>query len=280
MCCIIGEVEKISNTNIFTALVVYSNNVETRNPVAMVLPCPTTDTSSIEMIDIKEKDFFKTLNKCFDRPTRGNLSYSTNSAKSGSFGALEVKRCGDYQYSVVPDIKSFSRLDQSIFGSFPTEFFEKFYSEKFSFLVCIIDKSAEYSPIAYTHKSNGKYLFTPCRHYHTHSNNGLREQSYATFGQINQQDDEQVFTDDWDHSIYSIDSGVNLIGNENNMSEPLEKFSLDTCYKPPKFEKFPFKNLDWSLLKKRKITGYGRNRLAGLTTACSMMYSKTSWNHS
>lgn len=196
MCMFSGEV-KVSNTNIFVTLLdeiiptqftVYSNTVvfDEKNPRAMILPIPIPKdgnseelTKSIKMVDMtNHADFFKILHSNILRPR------SMSSARSSS---LRVYECGSYQYSVVPDLKSMEQLDQSTFvlSDRLMQTLTLKYSHNFAFLVCVVKKSATYSPIAYIHASDCKTLFVPTYHEHGHSG-------------------EEEYTDDWDHSVYSV----------------------------------------------------------------------------
>lgn len=256
---IIGEIEKVTKTNIFVAklgpktqLTVYANSIDTINPVAMILPIPCK-SDTIQVIDISsEEDFFSKLSyACKELNYSTNKSLSLNSTTQG----LEVKRCGSYQYSIVPDIKSLDRVNFETFGKLPNDFINKFYGGelKWSFIVCIIDKSAEYSPFCYTHKSNGKYLFVPTRHYHSHGN---------SHGQIYQEQaiDQDKYASDWDHSIYSIDHFLDdvFLTDEKNIAN---SFTMKAKGKTsiPHFSHELLQNLNWNFLKKRELFGYQKN---------------------
>lgn len=208
-------------------------------PVAMVLavPLPTGDAKSIKMVDMSNcKDIFTKLEETM--PSEFITFSGTFSAQCKSSAPLAVKRCGPYSYSIVPDIASFTRLKHNKFKVNPRVFdiMRQHYPRGYAFLVCIIDKSAEYSPIAYTHPSDGKNLFVPTLHEHGHSG-------------------EEIETDDWDHSIYTIDrdSGTRVTDRRNVNA------SITKAEKSPRTIGFPYRNLNWNNLKRRKISGYNPN---------------------
>jgi hypothetical protein len=309
MCIITDKVEKVSNTQIFAALVgprtqltVYSNKVHLDNqsgeknpynwpsmfnstpfgvghkpagglwwedeiqgryaqypgtdislyqqesvekPVAMVLAVPLIngDADSIKMIDMgKEPKFFEELEEAFPK-----LKGRSSDSRSFSLGAqskgesfLKVKRCGSYSYSIVPDVESFERLKQDVFKVNPRVFslLRKHYPRGYAFLVCIIDKSADYSPIAYIHPSDGKRLFIPALHEHGHAG-------------------EELVTDDWDHAIYSLDADSALTPLTDGR---LLSAKVKGAVYPPEFTgSFPYKNLNWDKLKKRIVKGLNPN---------------------
>ncbi len=217
-------------------------------PVAMVLPVPLpvirgyqTTADEIRMIDLKSLSnvLFDELDACFPNMTdsfgaRGlsTLSYSQNSAPP-----LKVHRCGSYRYSVVPDVNSFDRLERSVFDISYKKvlpILQKHYKKQFAFLVCIIDKSAAYSPIAYVHPCNDRFLFVPTRHYHGEDTG------------------ETYIEDDWDHAIYTVDNGTGAIFSDKRRLD----VSPDSSSRRPILDKFPhYKYINWQSLKKRKIEG-------------------------
>ncbi len=297
MCIISGPVEKVANTRIFAALVgprtqltVYSNEVQLTNdtndtngmfpqmfssswnpiaqplpqgpapiwwndeqqpqvvgdtdePIAMLLPVPLINmpVDSIKMVDMsQEREFFKKLESTIDTP----VSYG----RGGGFGiakglsmeqqSLQVRRCGPYRYSVVPDVESFSRLKKGVFRMDQSviQFLKARYSRGYAFLACIIDKSAEFAPIGYIHPSDGKRLFLPTSHYHGHPG-------------------EEIATNDWDHAIYTIDRSMNTPLTDRRVLNA----SVTPAYKQPSLTGFPYKRLDWSRMKQRKVAGYNPN---------------------
>lgn len=198
--CIISppHVEHISNTKILVAplinpnntvkqLTVYENTVKTSNPVAMVLPFPNRnferDFSFVDLSDYEK--IFEDLDNLFPKPqvySRGiSTNYLSNSAK------IAVHQIGSYKTSVVPGLTDLQRLQFDVFNLDPTvgNILSEHYSEGFGFVICIIDKDADFHPIAYTHSlRDDRRYFVPTRHYH-HVGDEL---DHA----------------DWDHEIYAF----------------------------------------------------------------------------
>lgn len=153
---------------------------------AMILPIPD-GAKHFEMIDTSAcKDMFERIDECF--PTE--LSYSfTNSSRSLSVqsASLEVKTCGSYQYTLVPSLLDFARLDRNVF-SLDADVHRVLaqYPNNFAFLVCKLSDSKKYHPVAYKHPlpRDGR-LFVPTLHYHQ----GHHDSAVAP---------------DWDHEIYLV----------------------------------------------------------------------------
>lgn len=199
MCILNGIPKRVSDTQIFAfptgdgrhQVTVYSNRVDLlpgqtymrrmfggSDPVAMILPFPKGEC---EMIDTTQGgDLFETLDRWFQ--TEGSDDESQ---------PLQVSRCGSYRYSIVPDLAGFGRIDSQVFAlelmPHVRQLLHRNYGHMYSFLVCIIDASAKYQPIAYKHAltdgEGGPRLFVPTLHEH----------GSGSF--------------EWDHSIY-------LIGND------------------------------------------------------------------
>jgi hypothetical protein len=185
-----GGVNSVSCTNILISavndrpdlqLVAYFNKVDILDkPVAMILPFPNfTEKNLVEVVPTTEKDIsiFKYLEYAFNH-FRGFGS-------SSSREALAVHRAGSYRYSIVNNIEDFKYINKDVFQLYDKNIeaiFRKHY-DGFGFIVCIIDKSAEYSPFIYiTEKLPNNLYFIPTRHYHGHISE----------------------TDHWDHRIYIL----------------------------------------------------------------------------
>lgn len=271
MCIITSDIDSVSKTNIFAChiennmqLTIYSNKVklkkkstsysygtfgnefnfkeEEQEPVAMVLPIPSTNPAEIKMIDTtKIKDIFKNIDSMFANETygsRGSQSLYNNST-------LEVFKCGSYSYSIVPDIPSFNLLEKTFkLDSNVPKLLEKNYSDSFSFLVCILSESANYEPIGFVFPSKlPDKLFIPTLHYH----GGVFEE----------------YTNDWDHSIFTIEKNCTLnILNPlpvNNMIHHQTFFPNKAKTSTTKIEDFPY-NIKWEDVVKRTIRGININR--------------------
>lgn len=236
MCMIIGEIEKVSDTNILVAkikskstqkdyqLTVYSNKVNTENPVAMVLPFPNKNMLPL-VIETNKNDnsVYESINSsCFKKVT---LSYSKNS--SGSFdgmrsqGVLEVFRSGNYRYSVANGVEDIKRIDQGVFDikSDLQKLLNSYSNKNFGFLVCIIDKNVDYTPFAYITDIVDNQFFIPTKHYHEHNHNKISSSYFKpgdfastlieNRGILFPQNNNDNITDDWDHSIYVIGARSN-----------------------------------------------------------------------
>ncbi len=214
----------------------------TNEPIAMLLPVPLINmpVDSIKMIDMsRERDFFTSLESAIDTPVSYSKGFSYDSEERfGREDSLQVRRCGPYRYSVVPDVASFSRLKKGLFrmDANVVQFLQARYQRGYAFLACIIDKSAEFAPIGYIHPSDGKRLFLPTAHYHGHPG-------------------EEVATPDWDHCVYTIDRSPNTPLTDRRVLSA----NLTKAFKKPVLTGFPYKNLDWLRMKQRKISGYNPN---------------------
>ena len=219
------------------------------NPVAMILPIPlprnsrtgvVSDHSDIRMVDVSKcETLFDDLDAVFPQNHYGTRSFAqTLSVQSkNSIESLAVKRSGSYRYSVVPSLSDFDKLRKDVFNvdvSHVKNLLSDHYKKQFAFLVCIIDKSAVYSPIAYIHPSNGRFLFVPTLHKHG--------------------DDDHVDsqTSDWDHSIYSIDRAL----DDKFSDKRLLDVPVANAFSKPFITGLPHSHkIDWNHLKKRSIKG-------------------------
>ena len=216
MCVIQGNPEKVSDTQLLVyrtidgdrQVTVYSNQVdlpetdETNAGVweafglatpkngkhaAMILPVPL-GAQHFEVIDLSgHANLFKKLNACFPRIRESRSdSLGTSTRSANSFAMLPVQLCGSYEYSLVPSLADFARVDSSVFelDHDVSQVLEKHYGPEFAYLVCKLRASKKYHPVAYTHPmpTDGK-LFVPTLHYHQ----GHSEAA-----------------PDWDHEIYLV----------------------------------------------------------------------------
>lgn len=195
MCIIVGQVEQISNTKIMAAvlnggrqLTVYSNAVDTKAPVAMVLPFVG---HNIEIIETKKDDMgvFNALKTYFHQPrSRMTNSFSLSVLPDGV--SLPVYRSGNYRYSIAHSVADLLRLDPifQMMGSDLIGLFSEYQKKNFGFVVCMIDRGSEYTPFAYVTDIAKESIFIPTKHYHqTPHSNGYEE-----------------IADDWDHEIYVL----------------------------------------------------------------------------
>jgi hypothetical protein len=187
-------------------LTVYSNQVQlmaSGEPTAMILPVPVSAATrlkaggvdgmcGITVYDMPpcSDDFFVVLEKHTPNKDLFRMPFGANRPSR----PLDVRRAGAYTFTVVPTVEDFPRLRTDVFHV-PTAsellgMLAAHYSGDFAFLVCVIDASATYRPIAYEHDTlpTGD-LFVPTRHYHPHE------------GPRSRTDTDKA---DWDHKIFSV----------------------------------------------------------------------------
>jgi hypothetical protein len=248
MCIFSGSVEEVKNTKILVSkvypsrlvnrlgddghhhkikipiasaplqLVIYSNEVAIGEQyAAMVLPFPLRKGDNrIKMLDLSGYvNIFDDLDSIF--PKAAVISQDLRSADYNSSDSLPVVQVGSYRATLVPNWRSFDKVQHDKFSLHPNtrDLLGKHYRNNYGFIVCQLNSSAqEYHPFAYCHelRHDGK-LFIPTRHYHPHSE-GM-EQKYA---QLNSEDPEERWlrhnarrssrdvTVDWDHDIYVINN--------------------------------------------------------------------------
>lgn len=255
MCIIQGEIESVAKTNILVSntifknkqLTVYANQINLSNdPVAMILPFPNhTKQNFIKVLPTTNDDLemFDYLYDVFKIQLK-NFSGSLGCVEDNS---LEVLRCGSYRYSIVTNISDFDNINKNVFklSSKVKEILMKNYNNDFGFIVCIIDKSADYSPFAYiTDKMPDNKFFIPTLHYHTHT-------QISSYLNLNIQNHE-AYTNDWDHNIYIFgtnDKMVNYLGDVNNPVKDIDKSKII----------FPKLLGNINPCKQLKINGYNKN---------------------
>lgn len=179
---------------------VYSNRVSLAggHPTAMVLPVPSANpdspNSGIRVFDCTPCAALLTvLDDLFPKPPAPR---GFGMARGGGASPLEVHRSGSYRYSVVPRLADFARLQHEAFGVDPTSdlaaLLAAHYGAGFAFLVCVIDATAEFAPIAWEHdKAAGGRLFVPTRHFHG-GGGGPPSARYEKHEEA------------WDHVIFSV----------------------------------------------------------------------------
>lgn len=223
MCLINGNIEKVSKTKILAAnigngrqLTVYSNEVKlplSKNPVAMILPYPK-GKRQIQVIETNslDNDFFKDIDDCFPQNISwGSTFQARGVVKLKDTDYLQVFRSGDYQYSLANSLKELERINPTVFSIKPKlqTLLQNYENDNYSFIVCIIDKSATYSPFAYITDIVNSQIFVPSKHYHEHDNNVLFNSNLLSnvyknsFSSVS---GSENYTQDWDHSIYFINT--------------------------------------------------------------------------
>ena len=253
MCIISGEIERVGDTKIIAApvengrqLIVYSNAVKKtneQNPVAMILPYPNGH-SNVEVIETEERDMavFSSLKYCFT--VSRNKGLSCNSTNINMVHKhLEVLRSGSYRYSVATNMDDLYRIDRSVFELEPElDILLKSYGDRgFGFIVCVIDKSAKYSPFAYITDMDVGKLFIPTKHFHRHS---------LSSSPVNEAD--------WDHDIYIIGiKGESQCRSLNIISKTaFYGYNISSYDKPYSFSKYLTKAINPSYLSKFHIIGH------------------------
>lgn len=173
MCILALPVRSVSNTRIFVGenegrqLTVYEMAVQLQMPGnAMILPVPTTDPDSIELVNMeKVPRFFDALSRMFEPMALGMFK----GTRSRGGGFLKVQNVGNYQVSVAGNIEDLNRIDPSVFRltEATLETLVMNYRDGHSFVVAQLRESGKYHPLAYTHPvaPDGK-VFIPTRHEH------------------------------------------------------------------------------------------------------------------
>lgn len=221
-------VDSVSGTQILVVdagdrqITMYANQVRLRGgaPSAMILPVPClganmakTDCGIKVMDATAAAKLFDVLKEMFAPPSAPTFALSLSASSRGA-ATLEVKRSGSYRYSIVPSLPDFSRLDHETFGLDPKSELASLLAEHYgisgvsadtklpfvsayAFLVCIIDATAAFAPIAYEHdKHPSGRVFVPTRHYH--GNEPKHGASEPPGGAVH----------DWDHHIYALGCAV------------------------------------------------------------------------
>ena len=250
MCIILGQVNSVSQTKIFTLtnknktrqMTFYSNAVNTPEENMMILPVPTKN-GSIELVKHDYKDLFQDLRKSVKEIVSHDPNWGlmrSAALASDTRKPLEVILHGSYYCSIAPTFEDLARLDSGYFDMTPEllEFFAKNYNREFSYLCCVLKPGLEaYEPLCYSHPmhSSGK-LFVPTLHYHVH--------------------DSTIHTDtaDWDHLLYSVGTveraNRGFVSNYNNEIH---------------WKKFPeeFQKLQVASVRCAKISGNFKNQDIG-----------------
>jgi len=159
------------------------STTEQQEPVAMILPFPNGETCNL--VDLSGySDIFKDLKDVIDPPSFERGMYL--GGKSWANDALAVYQVGSYKVSVATNLEELARLDFDVFKLDPTvqTVLDGNYPPHFGFVVCIMDKGADFHPIGYIHQIKEK-MFIPTYHFHDHGD-GVHGTEHA----------------DWDHEIY------------------------------------------------------------------------------
>jgi hypothetical protein len=207
MCMFSKPVNSVASTKLLVIdngpkqVTVYSNKVDLKDgkPTAMILPVPCNDASA-ELCGIRVYDLtaciglMSTLDSMFMDRSPSLQSARGSRSRSALGPPIEVLRSGSYRYSVVPALADFARLQHEVFGVDPSSdlgtLLSKHYATGFAFMVCIIDATAAFAPIAYEHdKHTSGRVFVPTRHFHGSTRPAGRGPEIE---------------DHWDHTVVSV----------------------------------------------------------------------------
>lgn len=179
MCMFSRHVRSVSSTSILVREVtrgnhalVYSMAVDAREPVAMILPVPVLKGSgddAIIFVNLQDyPDFFRDLDKCFERE-RGGHRQLRGMAKSLNRDKLVVHSVGGFVASYVPSVPDFDRLDEQF--RLPIAIWDQLPKyQDYGFAVFQLKAEAKLNkihPMAYTYPAdNPDQLFFPTYHIH------------------------------------------------------------------------------------------------------------------
>jgi len=200
-----GSVSLVANTSILVApqsgtnykrqLTVYSNRVRMggdTQSVAMILPVPNPGHDPRDITVVDTSDDSNGTSQLFSalRPLTRKLTLSYSNSYLMANGSMEkgvearsvlpVHTSGSYEFTIVPRMDYFGRLDRRLLPRPPSppvmKLLNEHYGKAFSFIVCKLSAAsdAQYHPLAYTHPVmvrtanhvNVPTLFVPTLHYH------------------------------------------------------------------------------------------------------------------
>ena len=200
MCVFSKPVDSVKNTKILVAklgganlgkqFTVYQNQVKLgATPSAMILPLPNRGgvADQIEMVDMSGyKQIFEDLNDLFPKLEAQSSNSKGMRGISYSEPKLEIKTCGDYEYSVANTLADLDRLDWEHYEADESvrALLVKHYSVDFGFLVCKCTKDGQYSPVGVLHPALDKHVYVPTMHEH-----GIGGNAHS----------------DWSHQIFALD---------------------------------------------------------------------------
>lgn len=176
--CVFQSSEPVHTTSTNIALyadqsgrhhVIYQNSVTSYGSAAMILPIPTTDAASVELIDESSRPtLFADIESTYFpiQTTRGGYE------SMGVTDMLEVHSVGAYSASVAPDVHSIlTRLDIEVFGEMEDDLLtllKKYEDQGYAFVVALVT-SESMEPhalhIAYL-PLDPALAYVPLRHYH------------------------------------------------------------------------------------------------------------------
>lgn len=132
---------------------------------AMILPFPLIKgVNRFKLVDLSNYD--NVMND-IDELFPVSKSTLSNAASYNSTDSIPVTTLGSYKVSVVPSLEDFSKVQLGEFNLTKdvAELLSQYYSKNFGFVVCILQESADFHPIAYIHEYDE--VFIPTRHHHS-----------------------------------------------------------------------------------------------------------------
>lgn len=205
MCMLSRPIKDIAATNIFVndlsrgmCGTVYSMEIETAVPVAMILPVPVLHDSgddALSFVDLSEyHEFFTDMDSLFPAPVSFGSSDGSRGISHGGAKTLQVHQVGAFKASYVPTFDDFNRLDEQ-FRLNPAVWSTLPDYKSFGFAVFQFDPGAKkrIHPMAYKYPaSNPTELFFPTVHVHdgrkadttAHFDHKLYYQQSANFADV------------------------------------------------------------------------------------------------
>ena len=259
MCIISGPITTVRATKIYCQpsldgtrqLTVYSNMVQTDTADnLMVLPVLFPETVEFETVP---RDFWEQCRASFVpgiSPERSGWWAGTRGPEVPAY--LEVLTHGSYEVALahtVEDLRrlrpDFARLEPDVLEFLTTTYGgEQNYGKRFGFIVCRLKSGAtEYEPFAYSHarRANSRHLFVPTMHFHRLG------------------DEVATSEADWDHEIYTLNTGPEAHSSRWEMPHDRNAIRWDAM--PMKFRAGP-----GIPMRKLTRTGVARNEDLWLET--------------
>lgn len=227
MCCFSGKVQLVADTNIFARaskdgrqFIVYSMRLDTRSPVAMILPIPVPKASkddAVRFINLeKYAEFFDDMRTGFPPPPPGRGDVK-NGATLGRADPIKVVEVGSFIASFVPSQKDFSRLDQKF--RLPAGVWDKLPQYKdWGFAVFQLKKTGEHKvhPMAFEFpRAHPRRLFFPTVHIHDGSVKDKAKFDHMLFCQ---QADEMLM--DWEESAQPAELFLKKVKEVQGVVDP------------------------------------------------------------
>lgn len=194
MCCFSKPVNSVAATRIFARFtepgrqaVVYQMRLDAPEDLSMILPIPVVQPAADDALTFvnleKYKDLFQDLEKGFPQPRSKSNSLRSRSGAIDS-QVLEVHSVGSFDASFVPNVKSFTRLDERF--RLPDGVWDQLPQyAKFGFAVFKLKKGKfDVHPMAFTFPTTAPdRLFFPTVHIHDGKVHPKEEFDHILYGQ-------------------------------------------------------------------------------------------------